>query len=236
MITLYGGGAHFGQPDGSPFVIKAEFLLKLANVPFKRGKMSFRQAPKGKIPYIEDGGVILGDSHFIMRHLERKYGADFSGGYGEHDRAIGWATSRMMEEHFYFLNVRQRWMDDVNFNAGPRVFFDEAPAVIRPLIIAAIRRKVGKMLQGQGLGRHSEEEAGQLARDDVAAVAAIIGSSKYLLGDRVSAADAGVFPFLWSGSSTVFRGSVGEAVRGNATAYDYVKRLAREFFPDYPVG
>ena len=233
MITLFGGGAHFGQPDGSPFVIKAELLFKLAGISFSRKKMSFRQAPKGKIPYIEDEGAILGDSHFIMRHLEQKYGADFSGGYSERDSAIGWAASRMMEEHFYFLNVRQRWMDDDNFNAGPRVFFDEAPAIIRPIVISVIRGKVGKMLQGQGLGRHSDEEVAALAKRDVEAISAIIGGSKYLLGNRVSVADAGVFPFLWSGSSKVFRGSVGEAVRGNETAYGYVKRMIQEFFPEY---
>lgn len=236
MITLYGGGANFGLPDASPFVIKAELLLKLAAVPYTRGKMSFSKAPKGKIPYIEDNGLVLGDSHFIQRHLEDKHGADFDGGYGERERAIGWAASRMMEEHFYFLNVRQRWMDDVNFNAGPRVFFNEAPAIIRPLVVSAIRKKVAKMLKAQGLGRHSDEEVAELAITDVAAVAAIVGPNKYLLGDRVSAADAGVFPFLWSGASQVFRGAVGEAVRNNAQAYGYVRRMVSEFFPDYPVG
>jgi len=33
MITLYTFGADFGLPDASPFVMKAELLLKMADLP-----------------------------------------------------------------------------------------------------------------------------------------------------------------------------------------------------------
>ncbi len=233
MITLYSSGPNFGLPDASPFVIKAELLFKLSGLPFNRARMSFRQAPKGKIPYIEDGGAFIGDSHFIMRHLENQHGIDFSGGYDASQLAVGWAASRMMEEHFYFLNVHQRWMDDENFNAGPRVFFNAAPAPIRPLVRAMIRKRVARMLHGQGLGRHTQAERAELARVDVQAIADIVGDRPYLLGKRVSGADAGVFPFLWSGACTLFKGPVGEAVRNNEVAYSYVRRMVDEFFPEF---
>jgi glutathione S-transferase len=236
MLTLYASGPNFGLPDASPFVIKAELLLKLARLPFQRGKMSFSKAPKGKIPYLGDAGRLIADSYFIQGHLERQHGADFSGGYGARQLAIGWAASRMMEEHFYFLNVHQRWMDDANFNAGPRVFFDVAPAPVRPLVRTLIRRRVRRMLHGQGLGRHSQQELAELAVGDVESVAAILVDQRYLLGDRVSSADAGVFPFLWSGSCALFKGPVGEAVRSNDVAYSYVRRMIGEFFPDYAGG
>lgn len=61
MLTLYGGGPMFGLPDGSPFVTKVHVLLKMAGVPYRFEKANFRKAPKGKIPYIEDGGPLLGD-------------------------------------------------------------------------------------------------------------------------------------------------------------------------------
>ena len=61
MITLYGSGPHFGVPDASPFVSKAEILLKMSGVPYKKAKANFSKAPKGKIPYIEENGKLLGD-------------------------------------------------------------------------------------------------------------------------------------------------------------------------------
>ena len=36
MITLYSFGPMFGLPDASPFVTKAEMLLKLSGLPFVR--------------------------------------------------------------------------------------------------------------------------------------------------------------------------------------------------------
>jgi len=72
MITLYTFGPAFGLPDPSPFVMKAEVLLKMAGVPYRTDTTGFRKAPKGKLPYIEDGGEIISDSTFIRFHLEKK--------------------------------------------------------------------------------------------------------------------------------------------------------------------
>ena len=69
MITLYGSGPNFGLPDASPFVTKAETLLRMSRLPFEKALMSFSKAPKGKIPYIEDDGQLLGDSTLIRWHL-----------------------------------------------------------------------------------------------------------------------------------------------------------------------
>ena len=77
MITLFGSGPNFGLPDASPFVTKAETLLRMSKLPFEKALMSFSKAPKGKIPYIEDQGRLIGDSTLIGFHLEAAHGADF---------------------------------------------------------------------------------------------------------------------------------------------------------------
>ena len=61
MITLYTFGPFFGLPDPSPFVIKAMLLLKLAGLPYREDRGGFRKAPKGKLPYINDGGLIVAE-------------------------------------------------------------------------------------------------------------------------------------------------------------------------------
>ena len=62
MVTLYTFGPGFGLPDPSPFVMKAEILLKMAGLPFRTDTTGFRKAPKGKLPYIEDDGERIADS------------------------------------------------------------------------------------------------------------------------------------------------------------------------------
>jgi glutathione S-transferase len=235
MIELHASGANFGLPDPSPFVVKAMMLFKMAGIPFDSKRMSFRQAPKSKIPYLRDGDLILGDSHFIARHLETAHKADFSGGYSEKERAMGWALARMMEEHFYFLNVHERWMPDRNFNIGPRRFFDEVPAPLRPIVVAMIRRKVRNMLKGQGLGRHTDAERLDLAKGDVKAVETLLGDKPYILGSRVSETDACVFPFLLSGQCAHFTSSIGDHIRSRPKVMAYVERLQKQFFPEFPL-
>ena len=65
MITLYGFGPAFGLPDPSPFVTKAETLLKMAAVPYRTALGNLRKAPKGKLPYIDDDGAVIADSTLI---------------------------------------------------------------------------------------------------------------------------------------------------------------------------
>src|SRR5438445_637107 len=69
VITLYNFGPGFGLPDPSPFVMKVETLLKMAKLPYRTDTTGFAKAPKGKIPYIEDDGVVVPDSTFIRWHL-----------------------------------------------------------------------------------------------------------------------------------------------------------------------
>jgi hypothetical protein len=50
MITLYAFGPHFSLPDPSPFVTKAEVLLKMAKLPYEINLKGFRKAPKASCP------------------------------------------------------------------------------------------------------------------------------------------------------------------------------------------
>ena len=74
MITLYTFGPAFGLPDPSPFVMKAQMLLKLAKLEYQANTKGFFRAPKGKLPFIDDNGTIVADSTLIRLHLEQKHG------------------------------------------------------------------------------------------------------------------------------------------------------------------
>ena len=87
MITLYTFGPSWGLPDPSPFVMKAEMLLKLAGVPYQTDTRGFGKAPKGKLPYLRDGETVVADSTLIRLYLEKQYSIDFDRGYGSRDSA-----------------------------------------------------------------------------------------------------------------------------------------------------
>ncbi len=232
MITLFGSGPNFGLPDASPFVTKAETLLRMSKLPFEKALMSFSKAPKGKIPYIDDDGEMLGDSTFIRWHLEKKYGLNFDQGLTTEQRAIAWAFEKMAEDNLYWVSVHARWMDDANFKKGPRVFFKAAPAAIRPLVVAMIRRQVRKSLHGQGMGRHSAKEIAALGSRSVDAIADYLAEKPFFMGTEPTGADATIFAFVNSAMCPLFESPLQQAAASHDNLRRYVGRMTARFYPE----
>src|SRR6202012_361140 len=124
MITLYGFGPGGGLPEASPYVTKTEVQLKMAGLAYVKDTTGFQQAPKGKLPYIDDEGTVVADSTFIRAHLERVHGIDFDAGMNGRQRGEAWAIERMIEDHLTWTNIHARWLTQSNFDKGPAHIFD----------------------------------------------------------------------------------------------------------------
>jgi len=231
MITLYTFGPALGLPDPSPFVTKAEILLKMSGQPYETKVGNIRKAPKGKLPYIEDDGIVVSDSTFIRFHLEEKYGVEFDADLDETQRAVAWAFKTMAEEHLYWAMVHERWVNDTNFNNGPKMFFQVIPAFIRPLIIGLVRGAVRKTLHGQGLGRHNIGEIATLASRDFKAMADYLGDKPFFFGDIPTAVDATLFSFISGSLCSVFTGPYRAAAEHYPTLKAYAERMHARYFP-----
>ncbi len=66
MIRLYQFNRTWEIPNLSPFCCKVETYLRMADIAFEIKATLPSNAPKGKLPYIEDGDFSLGDSAFII--------------------------------------------------------------------------------------------------------------------------------------------------------------------------
>jgi glutathione S-transferase len=192
MITLAAFGPAFGLPDPSPFVTKAEILLKMAGAAYVKdtGFGTFRRAPKGKLPYIVDDGVRVADSTFIRFHLERKFGIDFDQGLSPAQRASGWAFEKLAEDHLYWALVYSRWIDPNNFGVLKAHLLTLMPPVIGPLLAAKARRGVRSHIEGHGFGRHTPEEIYDLGRRDLAAISDALADKPFFFGTEPKAVDA----------------------------------------------
>ena len=233
MITLFTFGPAFGLPDPSPFVTKAEVLLKLSGLPYRTSTKGLRRAPKGKLPYIDDDGTIVADSTLIRMHLEERHGVDFDKGLSPAEKGIAWAFEKMCEDHLYWAVVHSRWMNRANFDKGPRGFFDIAPAPIRPLVIGVIRRRVRRDLHGQGLGRNSSDEIERLAARGVAAIADQLGDKPFLMGPAPCGADATAFAWVLSILCPRFETPIRDAAEQRANLVAYRDRGLRQWFPEH---
>ena len=219
MITLYGFGPMFGLPDPSPFVLKTLTQLKMSGLPFKLERAARADAPKGKIPFIRDGDLVLGDSVFILDHLKRAHGVDLDGRLTPEQRSMGWALERMLEDHLYWAIIHARWAIDENFEKGPSQFFAGAPAAARRAGQAGMKQ----VLHGQGFGRHANEEVADLATRDFAAASKLLGEQPYLFGDTPCSVDATLFGFTAAATTPFFDSSIRQAAESfpNLVAYQW---------------
>ena len=232
MITLYTFGPYFGLPDGSPFVTKAMLLLKFTGLAYREDRGGYRKAPKGKLPFIDDDGVKVADSTLIRRHIETKYRFDFDAGLSAEQKAIAWAEERMCEDHLYWAMLAARWMVDANFARGPAQFFAAVPAPLRPLIAALVRRTTGKNLKAHGLGRHAPADRDALAVHDIDALAVLLGTKPFLMGEQPCGADATMYGFVAGLLPTIFETPLRTAAEGHANLLAYCARLTALYFPD----
>ena len=232
MITLHTFGPNFGLPDPSPFVTKAEMLLKMSGQPYRTDTEGFGKAPKGKLPYIEDDGARIADSTFIRWHLEKKYQIDFDRGLTADERATAWAFEKMAEDHLYWALLHARWMDDANFAKGPIVFFRKVPAPVRPLVVAMIRRHVRKALHAHGMGRHSPAEITALATRAIDAIAEYLGPKPFFMGAKPTGADATMFAFTANVLCPIFETPIRTAAERHDNLKRYVGRITARFYPD----
>jgi glutathione S-transferase len=232
MIRLQGFGPAFGLPDPSPFVIKAQILLKMSGLPFEVVRGDMRKAPKGKLPVIEDGGKIIPDSTLIRFYLEEKYAIDFDKGLSPAQKGAAWAFEKLCDDHLYWLVVQQRWMDDANFARGPAVFFKSIPALIRPLIVGMVRKKVKRNLFGQGTGRFDAREGRQIVARAFQSIADYLATQDFLGGANPCGSDASLFAALISASNTLFEGYVGEEARKHASIMAYIERMKTRYYPE----
>lgn len=199
MIKLFQFEPAFGLPNASPFCMKVETYLRMAGLPFEIAPSSladFKNAPKGKMPYIQDQGQYLADSSFIVEHLKKRYGNALDDWLGTEQAAVALAFQRMMEENLYWVAVYIRWVEPAGWALTQQAFFGKLPVPVKWLLPPLARRGMLKQLHGHGMGRHSQQEVYAIGRRDITALAEFLGDKAYFMGAQPCSLDAVAYAFL----------------------------------------
>jgi glutathione S-transferase len=209
----------------SPFCLKIETYCRLAKIPFDLvPSMPFR-APRGKLPFMTDGKRVVPDSGLIIEHLARTRGIDLDARLDSDQRAIGHLVRRTCEESLYFVLVYSRWIDPAGWQVVEPVFFGSLPPVVRTIVPVLARRGVRRSLIGQGYGRHRIEEVYALGGADLAAIAGVLGKSKFAAGPQPSSFDAGVYGVLANIIAAPVDTPLKQAALRHPELCDYVSRV-----------
>ena len=230
MLTLHQPPGAFGVSSLSPFCFKLECYLKMAGVPYKAQMADFRRAPKGKVPFIEEDGVLMGDSQLIIEFLKRKYGDPFDAKLSPEQVATGHLVRRVLEESTYWHLVYVRWATEDGWRVYRPHFDAMFPPVVRSVVVPMIRRDVMKALRAQGLGRHTPEEILELGKADLSAVATLLGDKPFLLGDTPSSFDATLYAFIKSLLAFPVDSQLKRYTQAQQNLARYLERMEQRFF------
>lgn len=198
MIILHQGPAAWGVANISPFCLKLESYLRMTGLPYTVKAADIRMAPKGKIPFIEEGGKLLGDSQIIIEHLKRKHGDSLDAKLGVEELARGHAMRRMLEESTYWHLVYVRWALEEGWKAYRPIFEALFPPVLGQVVPFLLRRKVLQSLRAHGLGLHRPEEILEMGKADISTLATMLGDKPFLFGEQPTSFDAVAHAFIVS--------------------------------------
>lgn len=233
MITLYGFGENFGLPEVSPYVTKTEVHLRLAGLPYVKEASAPQFSPKGQLPWMDDEGELIADSHFIRLHLERKYGIDFDEGLCVVERAQAWAIERMVENQFAWTLIHARWLIPENFAKGPAHFFDQMPPTAQEDMRRQVQGQVAETVRAVGVGRHSEAEILSLGVRSLAALSALLGDKPFLMGARPTSVDAVAFGVLAGLLTPFFEAPLRDRAMTFGNLTGYVDRMMAGIYPEF---
>lgn len=236
MITLVQFPHAKGRFSFSPFCLKLETYLKIANVPYEnKYTVSMKNSKKKKMPMIIDQGALIEDSDFIIQHLKLKHNADLDGHLSNEERAVAKAFQRLCEVSIGDVILYFRWVDKENWAKFRDIVFRGAPWFIKVTIANGMARNIAKTLYKHGIGRFTDEERLKLLDDNLDAISKFLGHKRYFFGDKVSTIDVILFSVLVQLNS---RGAVrqfDQLLNRFPNLTTYMERFRSIYWPDIEI-
>jgi len=231
MIRVHQFAPAFGLPNASPFCMKLENYLRMAGLPFELvNDGNVMKAPLGKLPWIEDGGTVVADTHFIIEYLKKTYGDPLDAGMTAQDRALATAFQRLLEEDLYWAVVHTRWIDDAGWPKTREAFFGALPPPLRWILPPLARRGLRAEMRGHGMGRHSVDEIHAIGGRDIDALADFLADKPFMLGAQARSLDASAYAFLanllWAPVESPLR----DRARARANLEAYCQRMKARYY------
>ena len=231
MIHLYQFAPVWGIPNLSPFCVKLETYLRMANLPYEKHSTLPLKGPKGKLPFIEDQGNKIADSRFIVDYLKETYGDTLDRDLDPSQKAIVEAMLRLIEDNLYWVGIYTRWgKKDANWEENKKAIFGGLPPVLRNIIPIVVRKQMMKQIYGHGMGRHTEEEIFHIGKKGLQSLSDFLADKPYFMGDKPTSLDASAFGLLVNTLRCPIESPIKEYAKGHQNLVDFCDRMMEQYY------
>ncbi len=195
MITLYSYPELFGVADNNPYGLKVFAFLKLAKVPFEHQHIfDAKAAPRAQLPYIDDDGVVVGDSDAILAYVSDHHGVTLDKGMNAAQRTTALFLKRTLDDLYWCMSY-SRWRDERYWPA----FRDEmvrTHSILDNAGMESARTYNFERYRYQGIGRYEPDQVYARGIEDLQALADIMPERGYLFGEQPTSSDAAAYGFV----------------------------------------
>ncbi|WP_188262744.1 glutathione S-transferase C-terminal domain-containing protein [Azospirillum tabaci] len=195
MITLYTYPSLYGLADNNPYGLKVVAFLRLCGLPYQQKHIvDAHDAPRGQLPYILDGGTMIGDSDLIIAHLILHHRLPVDDGLSEDERRIDHMIRRTLDDLYWVMSY-SRWSDARFWPLFRNQLLSTHPALTEALLEAAREYNL-KRYHFQGIGRYDPDQVYDRGLADLNAIAGTLADRPFLFGDTPHSIDTALMGFL----------------------------------------
>ncbi|XP_070540845.1 failed axon connections homolog [Ptychodera flava] len=218
-------------PSMSPFPMKVETYLRMANIPYM-SVHSLQLSRRHRTPWIEYNGEVVSDSTFIIEFLNERRKLNLNSHLNPTEKAIARAFQEMVEENLCWTLAYIKWLDKSQPGLLPTIY--PQSRLIIWIMRKGIEPVMRKALYLQGIGRNTRQEVYSRAEKDLLALSAFLGEKTYMFGEEPSEEDCSIFAvlvqFIWNLPGT----DIETFIKGDCkNLEDYCYRMKARFWPDW---
>ena len=178
-----------GLSVSSPCV-KVLAFMRLAQIPYEAiYTMDASNSPSGRLPYIVLNGEATCESTFIIERLKKHFKVDPDSWLSPEQCARGLAARRLLEDNMNWCEERFMVVD--NAECMFRTFAKDlhAPKILVKIMFRRVRKNIINVLNTQGTGDLTNEQYHAMWLQDIVAFETLLGTKKFLLGDKPTSYD-----------------------------------------------
>jgi len=195
MLTLYSYPDLFGVADNNPYGLKVYAFLKLCKLGFRHENiLDTKDAPRGQLPYLQDGDETIGDSDAIIAHLIARYALPIDDGLTASQRNTDHLIRRMLDDLYWVMSY-SRWKDERFWPLFRDALIRTHPGITEAALEAA-RAYNFKRYQYQGIGRYERDEVYVRRIADLRVLADLVPANGFLFGSKPRSCDAAIYGFI----------------------------------------
>ncbi len=196
---------------------------------FESGSKAFKIAPRKLLPFIEDNGKLVSDSHFIINYLKDNY-VNLGSHLSDEQKSQGTFIQQSLDSFLYECLLYIRWQGE-SWSQIKDEFFGTipAPSFIRNLIAKKLQKTVLCRLNHH-INRYPKEEIMQLANNIFASLSYTLGDNKYMFNNQPSSIDAVCYAYLGQFILFEVKNPLSKQAESYENLVSYCHNIRKEFF------